>query len=147
MGAQRFAIWIAVPPERVYDLYTDLERVAEWQDGNPRVTDISGDPNRAGTTYTVRRGPLASRSEVILAERPIRHVVRVGGPIGLHAEVSAQFAPEGQGTRFTVGLQAEWRFALLGRMFEWVIFNPRTAHRELGKLKAIAERDVQGTLS
>ena len=24
------------PPERVYDLYTDLDRVAEWQEGRSR---------------------------------------------------------------------------------------------------------------
>ncbi len=30
---------------------------------------------------------------------------------------------------------------MLGRVLEWAIFNPRTARRELDKLKAIAERE------
>jgi uncharacterized protein YndB with AHSA1/START domain len=143
VGTYRYAIWIAAPPGRVYDLYTDLSRIAEWEAGNPRVTEISGDPNRAGATYSVRRGRSASRSEVTVAERPTRHAVRVEGAVGLRAEITAQFAPMEHGTRLTVGLQAQWRSALLGRMIELVIFNPRIARRELSKLKAIAEREAQ----
>ncbi len=32
---------------------------------------------------------------------------------------------------------------MLGRVLEMAVFNPRTARRELGKLKAIAEREAQ----
>jgi hypothetical protein len=80
---------------------------------------------------------------VTVAERPTRHAVRVEGAVGLRADITAQFAPEEHGTRLTVGLQAQWRSALLGRMIELVIFNPRIARRELSKFKAIAEREAQ----
>ena len=141
MGTHSYAVWIAARPEGVYDLYTDLDRIGEWQDGNPRITDLSGDPSRSGSTYMTRRGRLASRSEVIVADRPTKHVVRINGPKGLRAEITSQFAPEEQGTRVTIGLDARWGSPLLGRIVEWAIFNPRTARRELGKLKAIAERE------
>lgn len=36
MGSYSYAVSIAAPPERVYDLYTDLDRVAEWQEGRSR---------------------------------------------------------------------------------------------------------------
>jgi len=119
MGAYRYAIWIAASPERVYGLYTDLDRVAEWQDGNPRITDVSGDPSRAGATYTVRRGRSAVRSEVIVAERPTRHVVRMDGLLGLRAEIFSQFAPEGQGTRLTIGLDARGGSPCSGASWRW----------------------------
>jgi uncharacterized protein YndB with AHSA1/START domain len=141
MATHSYAVWIAAPRERVYDLYTDLDRIGEWQEGNPRITDLSGDPSRAGATYMTRRGRSANRSEVIVAERPTKHVVRIDGPMGLRAEITSQFAPEEHGTRLTIGLDARWRSPLLGRVLEWAIFNPRTARRELSKLKAIAERE------
>src|SRR6266498_1547606 len=109
MGAYRYAIWIAASPERVYGLYTDLDRVA----------DVSGDPSRAGATYTVRRGRSAVRSEVIVAERPTRHVVRMDGLLGLRAEIFSQFAPEGQGTRLTIGLDARGGSPCSGASWRW----------------------------
>lgn len=144
MGTHSYPVWIAAPPERVYDLYTDLDRIGEWQEGNPRITDLSGDPRRAGSTYMTRRGRFASRSEVVVAERPTKHVVRIDGPKGLRAEITSQFAPEEQGTQLTIGLDARWGSPLLGRVVEWAIFNRRTARRELGKLKALAEREDRG---
>ena len=140
MGTHSYAVWIEAPPERVYDLYTDLDRIGEWQEGNPRITDLFGHPSRAGSTYITHRGRFASRSEVIVAERPTTHVVRSDGPMGLRAEITSQFAPAENGTRLTIGLEPRWR-SLLGRVLEWVIFHPRIARRELGKLKAIAERE------
>ena len=144
MGTHSYAVWIAARPEGVYDLNTDLDRIGEWQDGNPRITDLSGDPSRSGSTYMTRRGRLASRSEVIVADRPTKHVVRINGPKGLRAEITSQFAPEEQGTRVTIGLDARWGSPLLGRVVERAIFNRRNALRELGKLRLIAEREHLG---
>jgi hypothetical protein len=42
----------------------------------------------------------------------------------------------------TIVLDARWRSSLLGRVLEWaMIFNPRIARRELGRLEEIAERE------
>ena len=107
----------------------------------PRITDISGDPGRAGSTYISRRGRFGSRFELMTAERPASQVVEFDGPMGLRAEMSSQFAPEEGGTKLTISLIARWRFPLLGRILELAIFNPRIAKRELGRLKALAERE------
>ena len=134
-------MWIAAPPERVYDLCTDLDRVAEWQEGHPRIIDRSGEQSRGGSTYTTRRGPSAARSEVIVAERPTKHVVETHGALGLRAVISSRFVPEDLGTRMTVALDARWGRPMVGRVLEKAIFAPRTAKRELAKLKEIAERE------
>lgn len=102
MGSYSYSVWIAAPPERVYDLYTDLDRVAERQGGHPRISDRSGEQSRAGSTYTTRRGPSAARSEVIVAERPTEHVVEIHGTLGLRAVITSRFVPEDRGSRMTV---------------------------------------------
>ena len=124
MGSYSYAVRIAAPPERVYDLYTDLDRAAEWQEGRPRIVDRSGEPGRAGSTYTIRRGPSSARSEVIVAERPTEHVVEIHGALGLRAMITAGFVPEDRGTRMTVELDARWGRPLIGRVLEKAIFNP-----------------------
>ena len=141
MGNYSYSVWIAAPPERVYDLSADLDRVAEWQEGRPRITDRSGEQGRARSTYTMRRGPSSARSEVIVAERPTEHVVETHGALGLRAVITSRFVPESGGTRMTVELDARWGKPLLGRVLEKAIFNPRTTRRELATLKEIAERE------
>jgi uncharacterized protein YndB with AHSA1/START domain len=142
MGSYSYTVWIAAQPERVYDLYTDLDRVAEWQEGRPRITDRSGEQGVAGSTYTTRRGPSSARSRVIVAERPTEQVVEINGALGLRAVLTSRFEPEDRGTRMTVELDARWGKPRLGRALEKAVFNPRTARRELAKLKEIAERDT-----
>lgn len=141
MGTYSYAIWIAAPPDGVYDLYTDLDRVGEWQEGKPTITDRSGDRDRPGYTYTTRRGRSTTGSAVIVAERPMTHVVHLEGALGLHAEITSRFVREQEGTRMTIELDARWRSPLVGRVLEKAIFDPRTARRELAKLKEIAERE------
>jgi uncharacterized protein YndB with AHSA1/START domain len=141
LGSQSYSIWIAAPPERVFDLYTDLDRIGEWQEGHPQITDVSGDPSEAGSSYISRRGRLASRFEVVAADRPSRHVVAFDGPAGLRAELNAGFAAVNNGTQLTLHLDARWRSPLLGRILEMAVFNRRIANRELGKLKGLAERE------
>jgi uncharacterized protein YndB with AHSA1/START domain len=141
LGNSSYSVWIAAPPERVYDLFTDLDRVGEWQEGRPKIIDRSGQPSRAGSTYTTRRGPSAARSDVIVAERPTEHVVQIHGAIGLRAVITSRFVPENSGTRMTVDLDARWGRPMLGRVLDKAIFNPRTARRELSTLKEIAERE------
>jgi uncharacterized protein YndB with AHSA1/START domain len=128
LGSQSYSIWIAAPPETVYDLYTDLDRINEWQEGNPQITDVSGDPRtEAGSTYVSRRGRFASRFEVMAADRPRRHVVSFGGPAGLRAELKAEFVSKNGGTQLTLALDARWRSPLVGRILEMAVFNPRIA--------------------
>ena len=67
MGRYRFTAHVAAPADRVFDLWTDVDRFKEWIGGVTGVTDVSGPLDEAGTRYTVLFGactaePRCSRS-------------------------------------------------------------------------------------
>ena len=42
MSRYEFRVFVAAPAERVFDLWTDLDRMREWVGGVTKVTDVSG---------------------------------------------------------------------------------------------------------
>src|SRR3989442_1440361 len=104
MGEYRFSIHIAAPPEPVFDLWTNLDRLHEWTGGVTRVTDVTGPLDRIGTRDTVWFGRMASPSEVVDVERPHRFRTRFGNRL-LRGESEAIFDPDGGGTRLTQRLR------------------------------------------
>jgi uncharacterized protein YndB with AHSA1/START domain len=97
MGLYRFETRTGASPDRVFALWTDLDRMKEWVGGVTKVTDVSGPIDRAGTTYVVWFGRMKSRTEVLEAARPHRFRTRFGNVI-LKGENSATFEPDGTGT-------------------------------------------------
>lgn len=69
-----FPIENAAPPERAFDLWLDVERMPEWNEGLTGVTDLSGAPGQAGTRYTALFGRSESMSRSLWADR------RLGDP-------------------------------------------------------------------
>jgi uncharacterized protein YndB with AHSA1/START domain len=118
VGTHRLSVHVAAPPERVFDLWTDLDRMKEWVGGVTRISDVSGPVARVGTRYTVWFGGMRSRTEVLEAERPRRFRTRFGNAI-LRGENSVTLEPEGNGTRIDqefrtqgiVAAIAAWIFA------------------------------------
>jgi hypothetical protein len=98
MATYRLSARASASPERVFDRWIDLEGMVDWVGGVTRVSDVSGPVDRAGTTYTVRFGGMASRSEVLEATRPSRFRTRFGNWL-LRGENVATFSPDGDGTR------------------------------------------------
>jgi hypothetical protein len=68
MGTHRLSVHVPAPPDRVFGLWIDLDRMKDWVGGVTRVTDVTGPVAQAGTTYTVWFGPMASRTEVLEAD-------------------------------------------------------------------------------
>jgi len=91
MAHYRLAVDVDAPRERVFDLWTDLDRMAEWVGGVTGVSDVSGPVDMAGTTYVVHFGGLGgSRTEVLAAERPSLFRTRFGTWL-LRGESEARF--------------------------------------------------------
>jgi uncharacterized protein YndB with AHSA1/START domain len=117
VGRHTFTTFVAAPPERVFDLWVDLDRMTEWVGGVSRVTDVSGPMDHVGTTYKVWFGRMASRTEVLDVERPRYIRTRFGNRL-LRGITEATFEPSDNGTLLTQRLETEGIVAgLMARIF------------------------------
>lgn len=141
MGRYEFSIFIAASPERVFDLWTDLERMAEWVGGVTRVSDVTGPITQPGTTYTVWFGRMASRTQILDVERPHRFRTSFGNRI-LRGTNEAMFEPVGTGTQLTQRMETEGVIAaIMARMFASGSYEG-SFRGELEAFRKLAERDV-----
>lgn len=100
MSAYRFTIHVTLPPESAYALWISLEALVLGTGAPTNMTDVVGDPGRAGTTYTVLFGRLRVPTEVLQGGYPHEYRVRHGGTL-LRGESVVAFEPEFEGTRLT----------------------------------------------
>jgi uncharacterized protein YndB with AHSA1/START domain len=140
MARYTFSIHVAAPPERVFALWTDLQRMGEWVGGVTGVSDISGPVDRVGTTYIVHFGPVKSPTEVLEVDPPRRFATRFGSWI-LRGMSSATFEPEGDGTRLTQTFETVGRISAIS---SWLFSRGSyegSFRGELQKFGRIAERE------
>ena len=143
VGRYRFSVFVAAPPESVFDRWVDLDRMHEWIGGMTRVTDLTGPADRAGTTYTVWFGRTASRTEVLEVERPRRIRTRFGN-FYLRGVTEATFEPKDGGTRLTQTFETEGLLpAIVARIFATGSY-PGSFRGELATFVRIAERELSG---
>ncbi len=132
---------VAAPPERVFALWTDLERMGEWVGGVTGVTDVSGPVDRAGTTYVVHFGPMKSPTEILEVEPPRRFATKFGNWL-LRGRSSAAFELEGGGTRVTQDFET---VGWISAISAWVFSRGSYQGSFQGELEAfarIAEREA-----
>jgi uncharacterized protein YndB with AHSA1/START domain len=106
MGRYTFTIRIDAPPEVVFDLWTNLDRMQEWVKGMTGVEDRRGPIDQVGSSYVVRFGPVRSRTEVIEVERPHRFGTKFGNWY-LRGRNLTTLEPDGSGTRLTETFETE----------------------------------------
>lgn len=141
MPTHRLTAFSAAPPERVFALWTNLDRMKEWVGGVTKVTDLSGPVDRVGTRYSVWFGPMKSATEVLDVERPRRFKTRFGNWI-LRGTNATTFEPEGDGTRISVEYVTEgWVSAISARLFGSGSYKG-SFQGELNEFARLAERDA-----
>jgi uncharacterized protein YndB with AHSA1/START domain len=137
----RLTAFSAASPERVFDLWTDLDRMKEWVGGVTKVTDVSGPIDRVGTRYLVWFGPMKSPTEVLEVERPRRFTTRFGNWI-LRGVNTTSFEPEGTGTRIVVEARTEGGLsAITSRLFALGSYKG-SYQGELNDFAKLAEREA-----
>jgi uncharacterized protein YndB with AHSA1/START domain len=130
----------AAPPDRVFALWTDLDRMHEWVGGVTRVTGVTGPVDHVGTRYVVWFGPVKSPTVVLEADRPRRFSTRFGSWI-LRGVSTATFEAEGNGTRITQDMRTEgWVSALTSRLFALGSYKG-SYQGELNDFAKLAERE------
>jgi uncharacterized protein YndB with AHSA1/START domain len=131
---------VEAPPEPVFALWTNLERMGEWVGGVTRVSDVSGAVDQAGTTYVVHFGPMKSPTEVLEVERPRLFATKFGNFI-LRGRSSATFEPERGGTRMTQTFET---VGVISAVSSWIFSRGSyegSFRGELEKFARIAERE------
>lgn len=141
LATHRFEIPIAAPPELVFDLYTNLERIAEWTGGVTGVADVSGPMTSAGTTYTVHFGRMSSPTRVLEVRRPELFMTEFGNAV-LRGVNRATFERDGVGTLMTQELRTRGLIsAIAARIFATGSWKG-SFRGELREFARIAERDA-----
>lgn len=125
------------PPEDVYALLADVERVPEWQDDVESVVRESETRFRDTRTFMGRRAE--TTVEVVVAEPGREFAIRsVGGPVGFAVRHSLEPAGEGR-TRLGVTAEAD----VAGGLAFAARFARRAVERRLrhdyARLKAMLE--------
>ena len=134
---------IDAPPERVFSILVDPDRVPEWRPSIERIAERSGPIDRPGTTFVTRyRGRTPdSHGTVLESEPPRLHVLAGHGAVEYNARVALE--PEGAGTRLRFDLTVRIPGGPLGRLAERA-FLARKVERDSGaefdRLKELAER-------
>jgi uncharacterized protein YndB with AHSA1/START domain len=137
----RFELDIAAPPERVFALWTDLDRMREWVGGVTGVTDIHGGSGNTGTRYVVHFGPMRSPTEVLEAVPPRLIRTRFGSVV-LRGQTRATFEPTDTGTHVT---QEFWTEGLISNVMARIFASGSYQGSFEGELRAfatIAEREA-----
>jgi uncharacterized protein YndB with AHSA1/START domain len=130
---------IAAPPEQVFALWMDLDRMTEWVGGVTRVTDVTGPIDVAGNRYTVWFGPMKSPTEILEVERP-HHVRTRFGNLILKGESVVRFEPTPDGTHLTQVFRTRgFISAITGRLFASGAYEG-SFKGELEAFRAIVER-------
>ena len=138
----RFVVQVRAPREKVFDLWTDLDRAHEWIEGLTRITDVTGPVTTAGTRYAVWFGWLRSPTEVLQVDRPRLFRTRFDSWL-LRGVEQATFEDQGHGTRLT---QEFWIDGIISRLMGriWALGSYRGSFQ--GELKAfarLAEREAR----
>ena len=144
MGTHQLTVHVAAPPDVVFELWTDLDRMQEWVGGVTNVTDVTGPVGRVGTRYTVWFGRMASRTEVLEADPPRVLRTRFRSRL-LGGETTATFEPEGDGTRIVQEFRTE---GLVAAIAGWIF--SRGSYRgsfqgELNDFARLAEAEAAST--
>jgi uncharacterized protein YndB with AHSA1/START domain len=128
---------VPLPPDRVFDLLTDVTRWPQWEEGLLRVFEPTGHPAVPGATLRLDYGPGLKRTSTVLAVR--RAELYRFKETGARVEdtVTQTLAPApGGGTRLTTVVELTYRLGPLSGFYE---------HRWLGRAKI--ERELRKQLA
>jgi carbon monoxide dehydrogenase subunit G len=150
MSEVRAKIDIDAPPEEVYDVMLDPQRLHEWVTIHRKVNRVdSGEPRegfRMDQTLSLRHANFKVRWTLTEAERPHRATWEGKGPGGSYARTSyrLQTRANGDGTEFEYENEFKAPGGVLGAAASRVVMGgvpEREAARSLSQLKALLERN------
>ena len=146
MASIRREIEISAPPERVWEVLIDPERLPQYNVTIVEVHDPTGPLDEVCASYDavakVYRRRIEGRWEVTDVT-PLRRIVQIGaGAAGAKATVNGTIEPSGDGTRAAVEVDYQLPAGFLGEVAN-KLFVERSVERDvrntLENLKALVE--------
>ncbi len=142
----RSETYIAVSPERVFEILSDPESYSEWVVGAQEIREADDDWPEPGSNlhHTVGAGPLRARDATTVEDASPPWMLRLrarAGSLGT-AIVTLELRPEARGTRVTMTEEpVDVRLPGLVRPAIEAVTRARNA-RTLERLKQLAEGGV-----
>jgi ligand-binding SRPBCC domain-containing protein len=145
MANVQTSIEIAAPPERVWALVTNLERLADWVSihrdfPEPPPSEVT-EGTRFQQTLAVAGTPFAVDWTALEVDGPARLAWAGTGPAGTTARTTYRLWAENGGTRFSYENEFKLPAGEVGEAMGGVVsgYAEREAHESLGRLKQLAE--------
>ncbi|HET7326578.1 MAG TPA: SRPBCC family protein [Nocardioidaceae bacterium] len=130
---------IAAPPERVWDVYADVERWPEWTESVTSVERLDSGPLTVGSRARIVQPKLPRAVWTVTELEPGRHFVWVSKAPGLTTVGGHYVHPDGEGSRATARLdQTAMLGAVVGRLTRGL--TNRYLQMEVQGLKSWCER-------
>jgi uncharacterized protein YndB with AHSA1/START domain len=145
----REQIEIDAPPEAVWDLAMDPDRLGEWVSAHSSASDVPADELDEGDTFQqvlcLGGQPVDVRWTLTRADRPELAEWDADGPKGTGAKVRYRFAQANGGTRFTYENDFELPRGPVKLIAGKIAGAParRAARKSLDKLKRLAESEAR----
>jgi uncharacterized membrane protein len=146
MSHVRHSILIEAPPEHVWAIGRDPERMPEWNTTVVSVKDAEGPLDVPGARLTVvskiAGRPLDITWHIEEVETPRFFVATATTPLGGSARQRVDYEPEGTGTRVTIDMEYEIAAGILGQVLSKAFAEraiERDVHHSAENLKALAE--------
>lgn len=125
----------AAPPEKVWAVLTDAQRLPEWFWGAKDVVASDGWPGVGGKiAFRVAGGRFTAR--VVEARAPSLFAIEVDTP-SARSRVTSRIEPAGTGARYVRVVEPEWK-SWIGPLFGKLFVGP-SLRREAAKVAKLAE--------
>ena len=149
MSHVRNSVHIDAPPDVVWRVGRDAERIPQWNTTAVAVRDVTGPLDQVGTRFTIESRiagrPLAVMWEIREVEPPRYFVATATTPMGGSARQRVDYEPEDGGTRVTLDMEYELAPGLLGTLLSKA-FAERMLQRDVvhsgENFKALVEEEA-----
>ena len=147
MGSINRSTFVTCPPERVFAVLADVDRLTEFSSMTVAIRNGPGRPVRAGDRFEqvvkVLGKELESEWQVVEVSPPARLRFVGTAPGGARATLVESIQAEGDGTKVTLDVDYDLPLGLLGDAVDALFLhskNEEQAEEILDRLKELCER-------
>ena len=146
MGHLTRSTTVTCPPERVFEVLSNVDRLSEFSEMTVAIRNSPGRPLQTGDRFEqvvkVLGKELESEWTVLEVQAPSLLRLEGSAPAGARATLIERLTPDGGGTHVELDVDYDMPLGILGDAIDAVYLhskNEEQADEILGKLKALCE--------